>query len=79
MLRVLTKAATFVENVWHGANTEIVIDKKHFSDETHTLIEDLDPESPEPAPPAPETAPLHPTAEPPAPPADAAPTEELPI
>lgn len=49
MLRVLTKTATFVENIWYRAGEEILIAKHHFSDEVHTLLEDLDPE-PEPAP-----------------------------
>lgn len=77
MLRVLTKFATFVENVWHGPNTEIVIDEKHFSDETHTLIEDLGVEkapAPEPAPPAAEVSPQ--VTSPSEPPAAAATEEE---
>lgn len=41
MLKVLTKTATFVENVWHAAGEEIVIAEHHFSEEVHTLLEDL--------------------------------------
>jgi hypothetical protein len=50
--RVLTKTATFVENIWHAAGTEIEIAERHFSEEVHTLLETLGIEK-EPVPVAP--------------------------
>jgi hypothetical protein len=41
MLKVLTKTVTFVEGVWHKAGEEITIFDHHFSDEVHTILEDL--------------------------------------
>lgn len=77
MLRVLVKVVTFVNGAVHKAGDEITIAEHLFSEEVHTLLEDLGVETapaPEPAPPAAEVSPQ--VTSPSEPPAAAATEEE---